>query len=370
MPSEVVADAAGLADAVAHAGWDEQLRRQLFELLRRAECQAEDPVRFRELVRWPLVLALLRDVDGHRVHLADGLVFDVTPDSRIERALLLSPAALPDHAWEPQTTKLLVGLSVEARHVVIGGAYIGDHVLPVARAADGTGAVHAFEPMDRPFKRLCQHVEINGLTNVFPHKLGLWDRSNVSLAVEGDLALASSSVWVGEADVDRGREIVPSIALSDYAEVHELARIDLIMLDTEGGEERALLGARRLLAQPPGQAPNVVFEVHRRFVDWSRGLENTSIVELLRSNGYHVFAIRDLHGNYPMPDQPIEIIPVECVYLEGPPHGFNMLAVKDLDLVISRLSLEVVEGVSPKLIPEKDPVLHHPRRGFHSLVAS
>ena len=362
MTTEISPEPEELADALALAGRDERLRGELLEVLRRAEWEAGDGTSFRESVRWPLVLGLLRDVEGHRVQLADGLVFDLTPDSRIERALLLSPVARPDHVWEPQTTKLLVALATGAQHVVIGGAYIGDHVLPVARAASG-GTVHAFEPMERAFQRLCHHVEINGLRNVLAHQLGLWDSGNVSLAVEGDLALASSSARNGDVADASGAEIVRSVALSDYVEARGLDSVDLIMLDTEGGEERALLGARTLLAQPNGHAPNVVFEVHRHFVDWSVGLERTSIIELLRSNGYHVFAVRDLHGNHPMTDQPIEIVPVDRVYLEGPPHGFNMLAVKDLQ-VVADLDLHIVEDVSPKLIPEKDPALHHPRRGF------
>ena len=64
-----------------------------------------------------------------------------------------------------------------------------------------------------------------------------------------------------------------------------------------------------------------------------------------------------------MAGQPVEIVPVESVYVDGPPHGFNMLAVKDTGLVDS-LGLQIVEDVSPKLIPEKDPRLHHPLAGF------
>jgi hypothetical protein len=102
-----------------------------------------------------------------------------------------------------------------------------------------------------------------------------------------------------------------------------------------------------------------VFEIHRHFVDWTDGLEKTSIVEFLRSRGYSVFAIRDFHNNYRMADHPIEIIPVDRVYLEGPPHGFNALATTDPNLV-KRLDLRIVENVSPKLLLHKDPALHQP----------
>jgi hypothetical protein len=61
-----------------------------------------------------------------------------------------------------------------------------------------------------------------------------------------------------------------------------------------------------------------------------------------------------------MENRPIEIIPVDRVYLEGPPHGFNVLATTDSDL-INRYGLRIVEDVSPKLLLHKDPALHHPK---------
>ncbi len=356
MSSEISLDDAAVARALALAGTGERLRGAIFDALREAEGQAAEPAAFRDTVRWPLVLSLLRDAGSHRVVLEDGLVFEVGADSRIERALLLSPAAHPDHVWEPQTTKLLTALSEGAAHIVVGGAYIGDQVLPMARAA-GEGVVHAFEPMAHAYRRLLRNLDLNAIANVRAHRLGLWDRSDVSLSVEGHLGLASS-VPVEEAAEPAG-EVIESVTIDDYVRAAQLESVGLIMLDTEGGEERALRGAGGLLSRPAPQAPNIVFEIHRHFVDWTEGLENTAIVRLLTSQGYAVFAIRDYHDNLPMKGRPVEIIPVDRVYLEGPPHGFNALATKDPDLV-RRLGLRVVEDVSPKLLLHKDPALHHP----------
>jgi FkbM family methyltransferase len=244
--------------------------------------------------------------------------------------------------------------------VIVGGAYIGDQVLPMARTsvdAKPPGTIHAFEPMEHSFSRLLRNLEINHISNVVPHRLALWDRSNVALNVAGHVGLASS-IPVEEGQ-DASGEVIASITIDDYVKSQKLPSVGLIMLDTEGGEEKALLGARELLSGPWPGAPNIVFEVHRYFVDWTEGLENTPIVNLLTSKGYCVFAIRDYHDNYPMTGEPIEIIPVNRVYLEGPPHGFNLLATKDSDLV-GRLGLRIVENVSPKLLFHKDPALHQP----------
>lgn len=350
MSSEIIADVDLLAPALAFAGRSERLRNAVFDALRQAELEADDPAAFREQVRWPLILALLSEARTHRVVLQNGLVFDVNPDSRIEKALLLSTAAHPDHVWEPQTTRLLVALAAGARNVIVGGAYIGDHVAFIARAIANTGTVHAFEPSAHSFERLLHHLRINNINNVVSQRLGLWDRSDVALQLEGDLALGSS------VPMSNPENAFSSISIDDYVRSQQLESVELIMLDTEGGEENALLGARETIER---DSPNIVFEIHRNFVDWSAGLEKTSIVTLLTSHGYDVFAVRDFHNNYPMAGEPIEVIPVDRVYLDGPPHGFNTLATKDPEL-IDRLGLRVVKDVSPKLLLEKDPALHLP----------
>lgn len=366
MASEISADSLSLARALGVAGQNDLLRNTIFELLREAEAEADNPAQFSEEVRWPLILSLLSVVKTHRIVLENGLVFEVSPNSRIERALLLSQTEHPDHVWEPQTTKLLTTLSKGSAHVIVGGAYIGDQVIPMAHsAANGEqppGFIHAFEPMEHAYKQLLRNLKLNQITNVVTHRMGLWDDSGISLSLNGLQALASS-VPIDQVQGEPG-EVVQSMTIDNYVQSRQLPKVDLIMLDTEGGEEQALKGANELLSRPWPESPHVVFEVHRHFTDWSDGLENTSIVQLLASHNYTVFAVRDFHSNYPMAGHPIEIIPVDCVYLEGPPHGFNCLATKDSDL-IERLDLRVVKNVSPKLLLDKDPALHLPMHTTH-----
>ena len=110
-------------------------------------------------------------------------------------------------------------------------------------------------------------------------------------------------------------------------------------------------------------APNLAFEVHRNNVDWTHGLENTAVVSMLVAHGYRVFAVRDFHSNRLIRGQPIEVITVDRVHPEGPPHGFNLLATKDPGFV-ERLGWQIVSDVSPKYLFEKDPALHHPVGGW------
>jgi FkbM family methyltransferase len=357
--SELTQTTEYLERAIAEIGKDTRMRSTLLEALRVAEQDADDPIHFKDNVRWPIIQALLKECGTHKVRLENDVVFEVSADSRIERALLLSSMEFPDHVWEPQTTKLLMALALDAENVIVGGAYIGDQVVPMACHLMRQGSktqIHAFEPMMHSFERLRRNIELNSLMNVNAVRQSVWNISGERLVLTGDLALASSA----PATNDDYADTAISISVDDFAKANSIKRIGLIMLDTEGGELKALQGAAGFLSLPVGEAPSVIFEIHNFFVDWSNGLQNTEPVRLLIDKGYAVYAIRDFHSNHSMREYPIEIIPAKRVYLEGPPHGFNMLAVKDESL-IERLGMKILCDVSPKLILEKDPLLHHPQ---------
>lgn len=348
-----------LAAALAEVGQSQEARDQLFEALRQAQLASPHPTDFRDRVRFPLIAGLLAESRVHRVTLANGVAFEVSLDSRIERALLLSTSQSPDHVWEPQTSKLLVALGRSAANVIIGGAYIGDHALLIARAmaSDGNaGRVHSFEPMESSYRKLVRNIALNALADsVVPQRMALWSSSNRRVATDGDPALASSRLLADDESTEDG---IVTISIDDYMADQSLASVELVMLDTEGGEEEALRGASRLLKG--GGRIDVIFEVHRSFVDWSDGLLSTPIVRLLTDRGFEVFAVRDYHDNLSMIGQPVELIPADSVYLEGPPHGFNMLATGDFDRVRKAIDVRIVSGVSPKLLIGRDPKLHQP----------
>ncbi len=310
----------------------------------------------REEITGPLVDALFNDDQVVRKELADGTLLDFYYRSKIARDFVMSEPVKPESAWEPQTTKLLLKLAaINSKNVVVGGAYFGDQSILVAKAAAKKGdVVHAFEPNHDQRGMLMHNAELNKLTNIIPNAEGLWDTGSASLALVGYDSFAHPETVAADAE-----DAFKTTTISDYLAAHGESSCGLIMLDIEGAELRALKGAEKVLAQPAGQAPNIVFEVHRHYVDWSNGLDKTEIVSYLSSLGYHVFAVRDFNSNVNMSGRPIEVIPPADVYLEGPPHGFNMLAVKDISIVQSP-DFRICHKVSPKLLWHRDPALHHP----------
>ena len=353
-------DVDGILAALAAIGQNPALCETFVQACLQVEKGLNYPGSVRDSITAPIVDALFRDVGRVRKTLSTGEIFEFPYRSKIAREFVMSEPRQPDHVWEPQTTKLLLRLAQGSRQVLVGGAYFGDHAVLIAKKiADWGGVCHAFEPNAEQFAMLVHNARLNGLDNLCAHPLGLWSESNCNLKLVGEDSHAHPE-RVHQVDTDT----FPTITVDDYLAQQGVKALDILMLDIEGGEFDVLKGSMGQLALPEAEAPAVVFEVHRHYLDWSEGLHQTDILRFLAGFDYTVFAVRDFNANVNMAGKPIELIPADAVYLDGPPHGFNMLAVKGskkLELIGDYL---ICPGVSPKLLLHKDPSLHHPKNGL------
>jgi FkbM family methyltransferase len=351
-----------LFDVLTELGGNKEARRHVVQALKDIEQNVRlSPNRsLREELTGPMADALFKKAGVLRKILKDGTIFDFIYRSKIARDLVLSPDEHPDHVFEPQTTKLFLHLAKKAKHVIIGGAYSGDHAIAGAKVISKNGGiVHGFEPNDEQRALLTRNAKLNGVTrNVRAVPLGLWEDDKTTLELVGDDAFAHAVPLRGKAK--KGAITFATTSIAAYAAKNGIEKIDLIQMDIEGSELPALRGALPFLKKPKREAPDIIFEVHRYYVDWSTGLENAEIVKFLTRLDYAVFAVRDFQSNVPMQGCKIELVAPKDVYLEGPPHGFNMLAVKD-PKTVKRPIFRLLEQVSPKLLPHKSPKLHWPR---------
>lgn len=349
-----------ILDALTEIGKDSVVRDGIVKALKGIEKSAKLPKNrtVREELTGPMTDALYKEAGLLKKTLKDGTKFNFLYRSKIARDFILSPDEKPDHVFEPQTTKLFLHLAKKAKQVVIGGIYSGDHAVLVAKViAKNKGVIHGFEADEEQIDVLLRNAKENKVSaQIKAVPLGLWDR-DITLKLVGDDAFATAVPVKGK--VKKGDISFPATSIENYAAKKKIDQIDLIQMDIEGSELPALKGAERFLRQPAGKAPNIIFEVHRYYVDWSKGLGNTEIVKYLRKHGYFVYALRDFQSNVPMANCKIELIEPEHTYLEGPPHGFNMLAVKDKAILKSPV-FRMVKNVSPKLLLHKDPALHWP----------
>jgi len=340
-------------------GKNETLRYKFLELCHEVEeCIKLDNKSVRDEVTSSIIVALHSRVGILHKTVKPGIIFNYKYTSKISRELVMSKDSEPDHVWEPQTTKLLIHLSKNVEHVLIGGGYFGDQAIIVGNSIkDKSGICHVFEPNSELFEMLELNKKNNDLTNMVLNCTGLWSDGTSKLRLVGDDdSLAYSEV----VDFDKiDNKAISAISINTYGNEKNIKKIGLIMLDIEGGEYEVLKGAGNYLKQSPADAPILIFEVHRHYCDWSSGLEKIKIIQFLKEFGYQIFAIRDYQAHVKMGDSPIELIPSDRTYLEGPPHGFNMLAIKDRSLVKNDI-FRICYDVSPKLLKHKDPLIHQP----------
>lgn len=346
---------ARLQQALAKLGQNTALRAELMAWLKAAEHRIDYPASVRDDITGPIIDALHSDHDVYEKTLADGTRFQFLFRTKIARDFLLSEKEHPSHVWEPQTTRILKHLAgLTQGDILIGGAYFGDHAILLGRQLQGSGRlVHCFEPNPDQSVMLAKNAGLNQLDNLRLQKFGLWHESSQHLRLDGFDSFANAVVS------EQGEGSFETVSIDDYCKAQGRT-LSIIMIDIEGAEYNALRGAAATLKQ---DRPAIVYEVHRDYVDWSNGLPRTPICELLADLGYSNYAIRDFNTNQEMEGKAIELVPAATVYLEGPPHGFNMLALPDQALLQGG-PFRIVDHVSPKLLRHKDPALHHPLDGI------
>jgi FkbM family methyltransferase len=154
------------------------------------------------------------------------------------------------------------------------GANVGFYTLLASKLVGSEGHVIAFEPVPRNLRYLRDHLTLNQCTNVTVIEVAVLEKESMVFI---DDSLGSSMNRVS----DSGRLEVSSVSLDELFLSGRIPKADVIKMDIEGSEYRALCGARRLLAE----CHPIIFlsthspDVHRRCCD------------LLQSLGYRLGTI-------------------------------------------------------------------------------
>ena len=334
-----------------------EARDEILDCLARIEkqLQAGSSVNVREEVTGPIADVLFEPGELLTREIANGMTFSFRYSSKIARDFMMARQKPLDHVWEPQTTRSVVALSKDARNVIVGGAYFGDHSLMIARAMAKGGTCHCFELSDDSLEMLHANIKNNAIANIKTNQRALWSVDGAKIELAGSDSHASPQV----ADAAATGPHFVSRSIDNYAAENQLDQIDVIMLDIEGGEYEALLGAKAVLARPAATAPALICEIHAAYVDWSKGLAATPMCKLMIDNGYEVFAIRDYQGNDPSAGKVVELVDIDSAVISGPKHGFNLLAVKSRSR-LDPAAFSIVHGVSPKLLHHRDQKIYGP----------
>lgn len=162
--------------------------------------------------------------------------------------------------YEPIETYLFTKLLKPGMTVIDAGANVGQYTLLASTIVGVNGAVHSFEPVPNTFVHLNNNVSANELLNVHLNQAALWNESiTLKLSLSEEMSDNIGSYSVGIINSDTAVESV-SIPLDDYVVSKSIKRVDLIKMDIEGAEFRALLGMQDILER---DRPILLIEINR-----------------------------------------------------------------------------------------------------------
>jgi FkbM family methyltransferase len=144
--------------------------------------------------------------------------------------------------YEYEVRRFLVRQIQSGSTVFDVGASIGICTVPLAIRLGQHGRIYAFEALKSNYGSLLHNIRLNNLANVVPVFAAVGDKEgtvNMPEVDSGNCSLASES--------DRYSS-VPAITLDEFAARHCINSIDLMKIDIEGSETKALRGASRLLS--------------------------------------------------------------------------------------------------------------------------
>jgi FkbM family methyltransferase len=132
------------------------------------------------------------------------------------------------------------------------GANVGLFSLYASKKVGSAGSVISFEPSRITYDRLLENLELNGITNVRPFKLGLSDRDELlELNVSADGHDAWNTFVKSDENKFSSKEAVQVKPFDSFSEEYSInsGDISLIKLDVEGFEINVLKGALNLLSK-------------------------------------------------------------------------------------------------------------------------
>jgi FkbM family methyltransferase len=192
--------------------------------------------------------------------------------------------------YEPQETAIVHSILQPGMTFVDVGANWGYYTLLAAKAVGSTGRVAALEPDPRLYEVLTRNLAINGLGQVTAYRNAAAEQ-NAQLVLSG---YDSSGGNFGVSRIADGAGEGPNVfnveamTLDEFTQRNDIGRIDLLKMDIEGAELRALVGARGLLGS--GKLHRILIELHPRALIES-GSSTEAVHEELRGAGYTGYRI-------------------------------------------------------------------------------
>lgn len=183
-----------------------------------------------------------------------------------------------DRYYEPHVTRALQHYLRPGIVFLDIGANLGYFTLMAATTVGPMGRVIAFEPNPRNRELLTRSLAANDLTNVELYPFAVSDRREVVRLATGVHDSNGRVVAAGEGGAPTGSDpwLIEAVPLD--ALLGDLPRLDLIKMDIEGAEPKALQGMASLLRR---HRPVIVTEFNPICLDLTSGMGAGDFLDLL-----------------------------------------------------------------------------------------
>ena len=203
---------------------------------------------FTRVVNWGVAAGLRRPT----VRTRGGLLMEFEPS-------VLGQSLLLDGVWEAHQTDLLLAHLRPGDVVFNVGANTGYYALLAARAVGAGGRVFAFDIQKEMCQYLARNCRLNGFDNVTLVNKGCWSRAGRAGIADSEAErLDAGEVYVNPAD-ENGPRPVDLVTVDDVAREHDVDRLDMLLVDTEGADLEVLRGAAEMIER---HRPSIMLEVH------------------------------------------------------------------------------------------------------------
>jgi FkbM family methyltransferase len=221
------------------------------------------------------------DVEGGR------MVVDWESDPVLQKTFA---AYVATRHWDPVTTRVFKHVVKEGDTVLDLGANLGYYTLLAARLVGTGGRVVAFEPEPRNFRYLVENIHLNNYSQVEAHQMAVSDAGGSTVLYldeedSGGHSLRKAAGCVaGVVSVQ-----VDCVALDDFMAQGD--RVDVVKMDVEGYEPRALRGMQQLVAENARMV--LLIEFFPRLIREAGSSPEDFVSELADALGFSLVALDD-----------------------------------------------------------------------------
>lgn len=177
------------------------------------------------------------------MHWIDGLRLRIYPTNEVCRALFVRGI------YDPNVAVAINTILPESGVLIDVGANMGYLSLLATKKIGEDGKIFAIEPSSRDFLRLVDNINLNHLNEIISaYKLAITDNDQqveITIASDERNGLNTIGSEFSVKGVEKiATEKVDAVTIDKFVDAEKIKKIDVLKLDIEGSETRALHGAK------------------------------------------------------------------------------------------------------------------------------